>query len=260
MYNFNSSTSKTKSTIKAFIEGIGESELDCEIQDGKYIYQGDIVITDYDDNITKGLIIPYISSRWKSNTVPYVITNGMNNNEIIRAMNHIESKSNIQFVKRTSQRNYIEFVKANGCWSYVGMQGGKQQIGLSPLCGYGATVHEICHALGIWHEQSRSDRDNYVTINWSNIQQDAKHNFNKHISDGTNIGKYDYSSIMHYSKYAFAINSSKPTIIPKYSSYIGQRNGLSNGDIYAIKRMYGYSRSNDEYPSSSIIQESDSLE
>ena len=58
------------------------------------------------------------------------------------------------------------------CYSMIGRQGGKQQISLGQGCGYkGVAIHEMMHALGFYHEQSRLDRDNYITINWNNINR-----------------------------------------------------------------------------------------
>lgn len=50
---------------------------------------------------------------------------------------------------------------------------------------------------------------------------------------------YDYGSIMHYSAYAFAIDRSIKTIIPKQPGVtIGQRIRLSDTDIKEIQLLY----------------------
>ena len=57
------------------------------------------------------------------------------------------------------------------CWSYLGVRGGRQTLSLqSPHCmRTGVTSHELMHSMGFVHEQSRVDRDKYVTIMWPNI-------------------------------------------------------------------------------------------
>ncbi len=59
------------------------------------------------------------------------------------------------------------------CYSNVGNRKmGKQELSIGANCDRLGTVeHEFLHALGFWHEQSRSDRDDYVTIVWDQIQE-----------------------------------------------------------------------------------------
>ena len=71
--------------------------------------------------------------------------------------------------------------------------------------------HEMMHALGLFHMQSRPDRDNYVKINSQNIRAGMEGNFDK-CDDCLTYGiGYDARSFMHYHSTAFSTNG-QPTI------------------------------------------------
>lgn len=70
-------------------------------------------------------------------------------------------------------------------------------------CVLGQIIHEIGHSIGFFHEQSRADRDQYVTVNWENIVDPNRNNVNFQTADiqieNDFLGvPYDIGSIMHY--------------------------------------------------------------
>lgn len=72
----------------------------------------------------------------------------------------------------------------------------------------GTVVHEMLHAAGFWHEQSRPDRDEHVQILWANILPGLEDNFARYsrAEVSTLSLPYDTESVMHYGATAFSRN------------------------------------------------------
>ena len=194
--------------------------------------------------------------RWPNATVPYAFAddwddpaivgdeNGAMRVTILAAIDEIEAVTAVRFVPRTSQDDYLRFRDGDGCSSYVGRQGGRQDVNLALGCNNTwIVVHEIMHALGFNHEQSRDDRDGFVQIQWDNIRDGKAHNFE--VADYSwDFRPYDFDSLMHYGRNDFCKRDAAdacvgPTIITVPSGTpIGQRSRMSTTDIAGINRIY----------------------
>ncbi|KAF8792950.1 Astacin-like metalloprotease toxin 1 [Argiope bruennichi] len=179
-------------------------------------------------------------------TVPYVMDGSLKSIEhlIVKAMDQYHKNTCIKFVKRTNERNYIRMVKKGGCYSYVGRVGGAQELSLGRGCEYvGTIVHELGHAIGLFHEHQRSDRDQYLNVYSNNVISGQMHNFNKTpASQELKWAKYDYTSIMHYGNYAFSKQPGKlKTMEAKNGTPLKEpyeKAGLNSVDIDLVKKLY----------------------
>ena len=171
----------------------------------------------------------------------------------MKALGEIEQKTCLKFRLSEYEEDYVEFTgEGDGCSSHIGRAGGVQHITL-PKFDYGTcrthgiVVHEVCHALGLWHEQSRPDRDQYVEVIEENVRNDRLYNFFKRNTYSIDYRgeSYDYGSIMHYGPRAFSINHGPTLKVINQSEYdrqgrprLGQRDGLSKSDVRQLNRMY----------------------
>ncbi|XP_039455147.1 low choriolytic enzyme-like isoform X3 [Oreochromis aureus] len=190
------------------------------------------------------------SCRWsKSPTsgtvdVPYVLSDKYDNGEkktILDAMKGFETATCVRFIPRTTETAYLSIEPRFGCSSLLGRIGDMQVVSLQRFgcVQHGIIQHELLHALGFYHEHTRSDRDQYIRVNWQNIIKDYFINFDKMDTDNLNT-KYDYSSVMHYGRTAFGITPVSETLtpIPNPNVPIGQTVGMSNIDILRVNILY----------------------
>lgn len=198
-----------------------------------------------------------LNGRWPDGIVPFEILDGFSNSErnvIIDAMNHISSRTNVCFRKRTNESSYIKFKRYTD--EQLGWHGGQSYVGKCPfvLCPDGQEIklssvanrtvrHEISHALGLWHEQSREDRDQHVEILWNNIEPMQTGNFVRHTIDGTDVGTYDLDSLMHYRFNSFGrvVNGVRLQTIRSKDNPADRTfgsSGLTSKDVNGINSMY----------------------
>ena len=228
-----------------------------EVTDTAYVLEEDILLSSLNieaisEPTTRGAVLAeqaqfYWPSRivyydFSSNFAPY-------KRNAIEAMNKISNVSGVRFIEKSANTsNYIHFnYSSSGNNSPLGMQGGKQVINIYNAELVSVITHEILHSLGLFHEQSRTDRDDYIDINFNNIRTSKRHNFNKYTADGYtgyNIGPFDYNSIMMYNGQItnpdFVYDTSINTItIKNTNTATAQGDSLSIGDISAIRSIYG---------------------
>eukprot|EP01060_Flectonema_neradi_P035945 TRINITY_DN674_c0_g1_i9.p1 TRINITY_DN674_c0_g1~~TRINITY_DN674_c0_g1_i9.p1 ORF type:complete len:502 (+),score=114.65 TRINITY_DN674_c0_g1_i9:71-1576(+) len=188
------------------------------------------------------------STRWPNLEVVYEIHWSLSNGAIDNlraAIAAIETETCIRFRECSGSNCVLPYalVSDDGtarCYSESGVnqQGQVNVLNIGHGCSVGTAIHELLHTLGILHEQSRSDRDSFVTINTANIQQGMEPQFA--IRGQEDVGPYDYGSIMHYGPTFFSNNGQNTIQAPSpWDTVIGQRNALSAGDIATIDHIYG---------------------
>jgi len=200
-----------------------------------------------------------VSNFWPNNELIYDIVdasdpnswekNGFSQSSAIKYINRAiveyHTKTNIRFVKRTTEANYVSIGYFNGgCSSNVGKVNGAQQMTLG-WCrsSLRSIIHEFGHALGMWHEHQRADRDTYL-----NVPSGANHNFNIQNTDSRGI-EYDFGSIMHYPLRTRRSDGTGTIVMTlttegkalrseQKNPTIGQRAGLSQLDIDGLATVY----------------------
>jgi hypothetical protein len=228
-----------------------------ELQGGGF--EGDMHFPpDFDPS--RGVGINGAARRWPSKIIPYdisAITNVNDRNQITNAMNILMFAVGTPIAGSTQRTACVFFRPAqaadkevlkiqygNGCSASVGFTPNYQKkltLQQNGCFQDGIIQHELTHVLGFFHEQSRPDRDTYITVHHENIQSNQEHNFQK-FTWGQDVesqgSQYDYGSLMHYTADSFSKNG-KPTITPKQSNVpIGKRVKLSGIDISEIRNYY----------------------
>lgn len=221
--------------------------------DGLAVMEGDIVLGPthalnqrygaprLQQGVRSAVVMADRSYLWPDGVLPYQIDSSAASRraDIDWAIEHLSTTPLKLRPRTSSDKDYVVFSdRSSGCWSELGRIGGAQTIQIEPDCSRGSIVHEILHAAGFMHEQTRADRDKHVTVVWDEIDPGKEHNFEQRPDLLQDIGDYDYDSILHYSAYAFS-RRGNPTIIPKVNARIGNREGLSRLDRAAIERVYG---------------------
>lgn len=198
-----------------------------------------------DDGSPTGFVHARPVELWESGAIPYHIDPELKNPERVqKTLQLFSEKTPIRFVPFNGQANAIVFAPGEkNCRSYLGKIGGHQPIYLDDKCGVPEIAHELMHALGFIHEQSRPDRDRFVKINWDRIDPEHAAQFEIAPEEVARLSlsrPFDYKSTMLYDSTMFAKTAGQITLESITAEPIEPAaEGLSREDIERIYKFYG---------------------
>src|SRR5688572_2621058 len=195
-----------------------------------------------------GLVIEGDQYRWPNGIIPFEIDPALPAPQRVRdAIAHWHAHTAVRFVARNGEEDHVYIARVIGdARSAIGRRRGRQEVALGDGAAVGIIIHELGHTVGLCHEHCRNDRKDWIDLDEGNILFVAEDSYKQNWLDGvdtplTDRGQYDYGSIMHYGERDNAIDPRDPVFQPKQptDAKIGQRDGLSPGDIAAVEGMYG---------------------
>ncbi|XP_031556015.1 astacin-like metalloprotease toxin 5 [Actinia tenebrosa] len=170
-----------------------------------------------------------------------------------------ENKTCLRFKLRTNETDFIMVTFGKNCESEaIGRKGGEQFVKVGTpdtfWCSDFEIAHEFGHAIGFYHEHVRPDRDEYVKICYDNIDLEKKYiepNFGKKQDIDSRNSPYDYSTFMHYPRYAgsgskrTSSGNLLPLLVPLKKGpdgkdpIVGQVRHLTDLDVHQANILYG---------------------
>ncbi|XP_054710814.1 astacin-like metalloprotease toxin 5 [Uloborus diversus] len=185
---------------------------------------------------------------WPNGIIPYEKDPGLKATVfdfiLQMAFDDYKKKTCITFVPRTNEKDYIRIFPGEGCYSHVGRTGNQQPVSLGQGCGwYGTVIHELGHVVGFFHEQNRSDRDDWLTIFWENVKEGMEDQFFKlKPEENQLLTPFDYDSIMLYGSYTFSKDRKNlKTMVGRDNRLLYEvvnKQNLSKSDIKRINMLY----------------------